>query len=74
MANSYAEVVSPDKETVIDYDEASVLEQQRRIGQIEDEEDEMDTKDKGDKMKSRCPFYTIWICWNMDFPKDIMVV
>jgi hypothetical protein len=33
-----------------------------------------DDKPVVNTMKSRCPFYTIWICWNMNFPKDMMVV
>ena len=46
-------------------------------GEIEDEDDEEEEvleKKQGNEMKSRCPFYTIWICWNMDFPKDMMLV
>jgi hypothetical protein len=45
-------------------------------GELENSSDEedLDTQSKGDELKSNCPFYTIWICWNMNFPKDMMVV
>jgi len=45
-------------------------------GEIENssDEEELETKNKCDAMKSRCPFYTIWICWNMNFPNDMILV
>ena len=30
--------------------------------------------EKSEGVKSICPFYTLWLCWKMDFPKDYYII